>query len=538
VAAKPDRTIGVDFGTSTTLVATGAGGGRTDVVPIGKATEWMPSVVGLDSSGVLATAEDAEALPRSSIIRSVKLAVTRREQVVETPDGRPVPVEDAVRAILTAAVTRSGIEGTDVDAAATIQLGCPAMWQAPERQLLVRIANDCGIAVDLGHVIDEPIAAGVVWIEDYLLSGGRLPDTKVLVFDPGGGTLDVALLHVRTGEVGDPEITVLSADGTDESGDALDDAIASDLAADGTLRSLIARDPVVSDLLGDRARELKELLTSENRSRRPLGGGYPDVIDYERQRLEAVFQPQLVRAERLVKSVVRAAKLREQQTLTHDKIRALSWAQVSDGIGIVVLVGGLSQIPLVHKWMSELFPDAEIRLVSNPQQAVVRGLALSERFERLNLHRPAFNFSLSFFGAHHELLAEPSVLYSAFSPLYKPWEVVIRTGHLGHSIAPIRAPAGASQALLQCTTVDGRPLQLQLDGERLHGIGVKVNPRDKVNFKLFVNGDIVFGPRAQVHLRVRSWPTLRGKHHEWRMEVEKLPGRNAPVVIDEWRFIH
>ena len=273
-------------------------------------------------------------------------------------------------------------------------------------------------------------------------------------------------------------------------------------------------------------------------ARRPLGAGYDAVLEFDRARLEQVFEPQWRRTWGLIESVVRAAKLREQQTKSPSSIRALDWDEASEGIGFVVLVGGLSQVPVIRGRMRALFPEAQVILVDQPQQAVVRGLALSEPFERLNLHRPAFNFSMSFFDEDRIRLTEPTIVYPAFTPLYKPWEVATKGGDLGYACEGIRVPDGARQVLLHCETVDGDPLRLLLDGEDREGVFLPVGPRKPVGFKLYVNGDIVFGQKGDVHLRVKSWPTLRGSHHQWRMEIERVHQPPPPPIIDEWRFLH
>ena len=56
--------------------------------------------------------------------------------------------------------------------------------------------------------------------------GADADPLRVLVFDMGGGTLDIAVLDVRGAP---PDVSVLAAVGVAEAGDALDDAIAEDL---------------------------------------------------------------------------------------------------------------------------------------------------------------------------------------------------------------------------------------------------------------------------------------------------------------------
>ena len=533
------KSIGIDFGTSTTLVATDQGGGLAEIVPVGRTGRWLPSVVGFDAHGDLIAGEDAEELPRSAIARSVKLALTRGESKVTTASGSVIAVEDAVRSLLRTAMERSLESGTDVATSRKVQLGCPAMWSADQRQLLVSLARECGINADISHVVDEPIAAGVAWIEEVLIASGKRVDTKVLVFDPGGGTLDVAVIRARISQGSEPEITVLGAGGIAESGDALDRAIAEDLRQNEGLSGLVASDPVAFDLLVDRSCEVKELLSTAGKARRPLGGGYSQVVDYQRSRLDQAFAPQLSRAKGLVMSVVRSAKLREELSLTTTDLRQLDWDLVADEIDAVVLVGGMSQVPRVKAWMTELFPKAHLNLVQNPQHAVVRGLALADRYERLNLHRPAFDFRLRFFDADNRAVGEPITLYRAFSPLYEWWHVFQKAKNLGFQPDAVPVPRGVSTAALQCVTVDDEVLPLALGDEELSGLPVVVYPDQKVKFKLYVDGRIAFGANTDYVVRVQSWPTLRGGDHDRRILLTSPPGATPPSIqLDEWRFIH
>lgn len=531
--------IGIDFGTSTTLVARQSAAELAEVIPLGRSTPWLPSVVGRHGAEPLKVAEDADSLPRQYVVRSAKTGITRGLQSLATPAGADVLVQEAVKAIIDEAISRALEGGVDIRKAPTVQLGCPAMWQASERELLLGIAQDCGLNAELGHIVDEPIAAGVAWIEDRLRLGERLPDTRVLVFDPGGGTLDVALLYVRQAAAGDPEIMVMSSDGVNESGDDLDRALANHLAEAPELAALISRDPVVSDLVTDRARELKELLSTETSVRRPLGGETSYVLECERTDLDRCFGGQWRRAEGLIMSVVRAAKLRERQALSPEKIRSLTWEEVAAEVSFVVLVGGQSQMPMIRDRLGQLFPQAQVNLVSNPQEAVVRGLALADRFERLSLHRPPFSFSVSFYDALQQRVADPQVIYPAFTPLYEPWQVAQMGGLLGFQPKSVKAPTAARHVLLHCNTVDGQDLPLQLDGELLKGIALPVQAWGKTEFKLYVNGDIIFRAGAAVKLRVKSWPTVRGKQHDWKLDILRADAdQTDPILIDDWRFVH
>ena len=76
------RIVGIDFGTSTTLLAEGAVGSLTQVLPMGIRTNYIPSVVGFDKDRLVA-GEKAEDLGYGNFVRSIKRAITTRTSTVE-----------------------------------------------------------------------------------------------------------------------------------------------------------------------------------------------------------------------------------------------------------------------------------------------------------------------------------------------------------------------------------------------------------------------------------------------------------------------
>ena len=100
---------------------------------------------------------------------------------------------------------------------------------ASRRKRLLDLARSAGLPVDDHTLIDEPIAAGVAWVNNRIARSGQGVRGQLLVFDMGGGTLDVAVLDVHADLGEDPEISVLSSWGIDEAGDALDEALADEL---------------------------------------------------------------------------------------------------------------------------------------------------------------------------------------------------------------------------------------------------------------------------------------------------------------------
>jgi hypothetical protein len=237
-------------------------------------------------------------------------------------------------------------------------------------------------------------------------------------------------------------------------------------------------------------------------------------------------------------SVARAARIRDQDRLSTVEIRQLPWEEVAGEFGIVLLVGGLSRMPVIGDRMRSLFPKADVVLLPAPQEAVVRGLAFSERYQRLNLHRPPFSFYLSWFDASRQQIGAEQLVYPAFTPLYRAGDPLRKlTLSFQPSSMPV-APREARVALLHARTVDGDDMVLDVDGEELRGVPVAVGGGMPCNFTLYVTGDIAVGQGTTRGLRVRSWPTLRGSRFNW-LEMYTTPDTGTPYLdIDEWRFNH
>src|SRR5262245_53051257 len=106
--------IGIDFGTTTTLVAERPPGGLSRTVPIGTTRPWIPSLVAEEPGGALVVGEEAQAERPDRIVRSVKSGITTGSDSIRVPaTGRPVSVRDAVSRIVAETVARARNEAPD-----------------------------------------------------------------------------------------------------------------------------------------------------------------------------------------------------------------------------------------------------------------------------------------------------------------------------------------------------------------------------------------------------------------------------------------
>src|SRR4051794_16329366 len=107
------RSVGVDFGTTTSLVAEGSPGRQPLVFPLGATTSYLPSLVGLDHEGRMRVGEDAMSLPSDRVRRSIKRCITRNEHVIELADGTPVDADHGITAILGEIAVRARMGGLE-----------------------------------------------------------------------------------------------------------------------------------------------------------------------------------------------------------------------------------------------------------------------------------------------------------------------------------------------------------------------------------------------------------------------------------------
>lgn len=469
---------GLDFGTSTTLVASPRG-----IVPIGESTAWMPSVVGMMDDGRILTGEDAQTLPDEQAVLSIKRTITDGRRFVsrDTPTGeRDLSADDLMVEVLKEAARRAAEHGVTPEAE-SFRLGCPAMWDGTQRRRLVDVAHRAGLPVTLANLVDEPVAAGIAWLAGTALDTSK--PLRVLVFDMGGGTLDIAVLDVRG-----TSVSVLAALGVAEAGDTLDDAIAEDLeyalAAAGVDVDSLPRPRRARNQLPYAARTAKIALSAAEETDVKLSRNTFGIasIPYTRTQLNQVFAPQMDRALLLVKAALRVARLGEGSA--YDVARAPLDA-LARGVDMVVLSGGMSQIPYVAQRMREVFPAAtRIEAACTPSEnAVALGLARAADFGGINLYRPAFDI-------HVEWEGDSRTVYESYTPLVEPWQIAqgasdLRYIRTGHDLALPNAGKGR----LRFVSHAGDRIWAHINGSHLDGFAVAFSGQ-KFEFSIYPNGRI------------------------------------------------
>jgi molecular chaperone DnaK len=353
--------IGIDLGTTNSVVATISDGGQVVIVRNASGGEITPSVVYFEPDGTAVVG--AEAVQAFAVDPAAGVALIKRNMGTEFPitvrgqDHTPESISALILRQLAATVPRAPADR--IGAVITV----PAYFGTREREATYQAGVIAGL--DVLELLDEPVAAAA----HYGLTAGA--DQTVLVYDLGGGTFDTTVLRIAGGAV-----TVLATDGHHLLGGADIDQRLLDVVT-GRLGELIPA-AEVDEILDDR-RLLGELVLDVELAKRDLSA--------RQSREVSVRAPSGRYRVRLDRDDLEAACGDLFDTTAEIIERVLARAAgggpgaSASRIDDVIMVGGSSRIPALSQRLRQLLGVAP-RLVE-PDLAVAKGAALrAHRLER------------------------------------------------------------------------------------------------------------------------------------------------------------
>jgi len=363
------RIIGIDLGTTNSVVAA-LDSGMSMVVPDSAGLRITPSVVHYPADGEPLVGEAARRqrlLEPTRTLYSVKRFMGRRgSELGDDADNVSFPVTGEGdgpatfpidgRAIAPEEVAAEVLKKLKGDAAAFLGaevsravITVPAYFNDAQRNATKRAGELAGLTVE--RIINEPTAAALAY------GLGQEQQSRIAVFDLGGGTFDVSILEVKAGV-----FKVLATCGnTHLGGDDIDNAVLvrlQQMVADGGHGDLLGQPPVIARLR-DAAEQAKIALSDAEETKITLpflGPGYNLELTLTRAELERLMEPVVEQTRRPC-------------------IQALGDARLTPAdLDAVLLVGGSTRIPRVRRLVESLFertPDTSI----NPDEAVAVGAA-------------------------------------------------------------------------------------------------------------------------------------------------------------------
>ena len=346
------KTIGIDLGTTNSVVAV-MEGGKPTVIANAEGMRTTPSIVGFSKTGERLVGQLAK---RQAILNPDKtIASIKRhmgDDYKKNIDGKDyTPQEISAMILRKLADDASSYLGEKVTSAV---ITVPAYFNDAQRQATKDAGKIAGL--DVLRIVNEPTAAALA----YGLEKDQ--SEKVLVFDLGGGTFDVSVL-----EIGDGVHEVLSTSGdTHLGGDDFDQKIMDWICAEFKKQEGmdLSSDKQAMQRIKEAAEKAKCELSSvvETNINLPFitaDANGPKHLDLNlsRAKFEELSYDLLERCKKPVEQALSDAGLSKNE------------------INEVVLVGGSTRIPAVQQLVKE-YTGKEPNQSVNPDEVVAVGAAV------------------------------------------------------------------------------------------------------------------------------------------------------------------
>lgn len=233
---------------------------------------------------------------------------------------------------------------------------CPAYFNDAQRQATKDAGTIAGLNVV--RIINEPTAAAIAYGLDKAKGS-----ENIVVFDFGGGTLDISVLEIDDGVF---EVKATNGD-THLGGEDIDNALV-DYFVDDFKRK---KGKVIDRTSASGKKTIRRLRTACERAKRTLSTSTTANIEIDSLYDGEDFYSSITRArfEELCKPIFNRC--------INPLNKVLEDAKLSKGdINEIVMIGGSSRIPKIQEMVSEFFRGKKLNLSINPDEAVAYGAAI------------------------------------------------------------------------------------------------------------------------------------------------------------------
>ena len=352
-----EKIIGIDLGTSNSAAAV-LQGGKPTIIPSAEGTtaygKAFPSVVAFTKEGQVLIGEPAR---RQAVSNPEKTIMAAKRKMGSNHsysiDGKAFTPQQ-ISAFILQKIKKDSEEflGEKVSKAV---ITVPAYFDDNQRQATKDAGEIAGLEVV--RIVNEPTAASMAYGLDK-----QDKEQKILVFDLGGGTLDVTIM-----EFGGGVFQVLSTSGdTQLGGTDMDQSLIDYLVSEfkKTEGIDISKDKTAMQRLREAAEKAKIELSTvfETDINLPFITATSDgpkhlQLKFTRAKLEQLIEPIIKRCKHPLEQSIKDAKLTPK---TIDKI---------------ILVGGPTRMPIVRKFVEDYIGKQAERGV-DPMECVAMGAAV------------------------------------------------------------------------------------------------------------------------------------------------------------------
>ena len=346
--------IGIDLGTTNSVVSYMQADGKWKVIPNPEGKNTTPSVVAFKPSGeeIVGDAAKRQMVTNPDTVYSIKRKIgTNQKTHINCLNKDLTPEEVSAKILAYMKKYAEDHLGTKVEKAV---ITVPAYFNDAQRQA----TKDAGViaGLDVVRIISEPTAAALAYGME------NKSNEKVLVYDLGGGTFDVSIL-----DIGDGTFEVISTSGDSNlGGDDWDNAISKWILDEIFIEAglELRNDKMAMQRLKDAAEKAKIELSGmvETTIMLPFlamtaTGPYNFERKLTRAKFQAMTQNLLDRTEIPVKKALSDAGLNPSQ------------------IDEVLLVGGSTRMPAVTESVKRLLGKEPNKSI-NPDESVSIGAAV------------------------------------------------------------------------------------------------------------------------------------------------------------------
>jgi Fe-S protein assembly chaperone HscA len=367
-----ERVVGIDLGTTNSLVAFLGPDGKPQVIPGEDGSNLVPSLVALDPQGQILVGHAARKYlietPERAVYSIKRLMGRGVEDIQEELKLFPFRVAEDLQPgeVLRIKLADKDYTPPEISAFILRQLkrNAERYFGAPVKKAVITVpayfndaqrqaTKDAGriAGLEVLRLVNEPTAAALAYGLDKQRNG------VVAVYDLGGGTFDISILRLHDGifEV------ISTAGDTHLGGDDIDNLLITIALDDirGDMGLDYRRNAEVVQAVRKAVIDAKIALSSNDKTiievDLPEGRKYQREIT--RKQFETLMEPVLQRTVGPVKQAIKDALLKPEE------------------INEVALVGGSTRIPRVHTIVKGLFrrePHSEL----NPDEVVALGAAV------------------------------------------------------------------------------------------------------------------------------------------------------------------